>query len=552
MTHNPIHFGSFRLDTDPNRLWRGSEEVPLRAKSLAVLAYLARQSGRLVSKDELREQVWGTIHVSDTTLRVTVHEIRAALGGDPTSSRHFETVPGRGYRFVGSPEASSGLESAEERPPVGQGEAIVGRRREIEYLLNRFLEADKGRRQLVFLGGEPGAGKTTLVRLFMERLKGRPGTTLVGGKCVMSFGVGEAYGPVLEALGRLAAEPGGGALVRLLDRCAPMWLVQLPAVVESAEFERLQQRVEGATRERMVRELNDVLERLTTQATLVLALEDLHWSDVATVELLTSIAQRPEPARLLILATYRPADAVVSAPALRQAIRELQGRGSCEHLDLELLTRRNVGAYVTARLGGADSEDVADQVFQRSEGNALFMVNVFDHLVQARAMHKLDDRWIVDGAAAALSQVPEGLRPFIQRRLGNLPAAERRTLSAPAIGSVMLSTARFCTMESPRPGAAGSTGRSASTSGRRSVPRPRPWLRSWRSTLRTAGTTRARHGIDGWPASGRSAGTPITRPPSISRERSTPSTRPVPDRATETPRSSCDGSSKSVWHWVRP
>ena len=445
MDHGPIEFGPFRLATDPDRLWRGSEEVHLRAKSLGVLTYLARRPGRLVTKNQLREQVWDATHVSDTTLRVTVREIRAALGDDTTSSQHIETVPGRGYRFVPDPDASSGFESAEdqvaERPPVGQSEPIVGRQREHEYLLNRFLEADKGRRQLVFLAGEPGAGKTTVVKLFLDHLKGRPGTTLLGGQCVMSFGAGEAYGPVLEALGRLADEPGGGTLIRLLDRCAPMWLVQLPAVVESAKRERLQHRVEGATRERMIRELNDVLERLSAQATLVLVLEDLHWSDVATVELLTSIAQRPEAARLLILATYRPADAVVRIPALRQAIRELEGGGFCEHLDLELLTRRNVGAYVAARLGdpgsdGPSSQEVAAQVFRRSGGNALFMVNVFDDLVQERAIRKLDDRWILEGTATALSHVPEGLRPFIQRRLDMLSAEERRTLERASVVGV--------------------------------------------------------------------------------------------------------------------
>jgi DNA-binding winged helix-turn-helix (wHTH) protein/tetratricopeptide (TPR) repeat protein len=437
MKHDTILFGSFRLDTDPDRLRQGSEEVPLRAKSLSVLAYLARRPGRLVTKDELREQVWGATHVSDTTLRVTVREIRAALGDDTTDSSHLETVPGRGYRFLTHPQASSDLESAAsqmgDRPPAGQGEPIVGRREEVDYLLNRFREADKGRRQLVFVAGEPGAGKSTLVRLFMERLAARPGTTLVGSQCVMGSGVGEAYGPVLEALGRLVAEPAGGALVRLLDRCAPMWLAQLPAVVESADLERLQRRVEGATQERMVRELNDLLERMTQQATLVLVLEDLHWSDVATVQLLTSIAQRPEAARLLILGTYRPADAVVSAPALGQAIHELEGHRLCEHLDVEMLTRRDVGAYAAARLGATYSEDAADQVFQRSRGNALFMVNVLDHLMQAGAIRKLDGRWSVDTAAEALSQVPEGLRPFIQCRLDMLSAAERRTLETASV-----------------------------------------------------------------------------------------------------------------------
>ena len=453
MAREAIEFGPFRLDTDPDRLWRGSEEVALRAKSLSVLAYLARRPGRLVTKDELREQVWGAAHVSDTTLRVTVREIRAALGDDATGSSYLETVPGRGYRFHTHPEVSSGLDSAatqrEDRPPAGQGDPIVGRRREIEYLMNRFLEADKGRRQLVFVAGEPGAGKTTLVQLFMERLGGRPETTLVGAQCVMSFGAGEAYGPVLEALGRLAAEPDGGALTRLLDDCAPMWLVQLPAAVESSELERLQHRVEGATRERMVRELNDALERLTRQATLVLVLEDLHWSDVATVELLTSIAQRPEAARLLIVGTYRPADAVVSAPALGEAIRELEGRGLCEHLDLELLTRRDVGEYTAARIAGMYSEDAADHVFQHSGGNALFMVNVLDHLLQAGAIRKLDGHWGVDSAAAAPSQVPEGLRPFIRRRLDTLSAEERRTLETASVVGVEFDAAALSSGTSP-------------------------------------------------------------------------------------------------------
>jgi predicted ATPase len=186
----------------------------------------------------------------------------------------------------------------------------------------------------------------------------------------------------------------------------------------------------------MARELNDALERLTRKATLVVVLEDLHWSDVATVDLLTSIAQRPEAARLLIVGTYRPADAVVSAPALGKAIRELEGRGLCEHLDLELLTRRDVGEYTATRLGGMYSEDAADHVFQRSGGNALFMVNVLDHLVQAGAIRKLDGRWSVDGAAEALSQVPEGLRPFIRRRLDTLSAEERRTLETASVVGV--------------------------------------------------------------------------------------------------------------------
>ena len=431
MTRGTLEFGPYRLESGPDRLWRDSEEIALRPKSLKVLAYLARRPGRLVTKEELREQVWGATHVSDTRLRVTVSEVRAALGDDQDSPAYLETVPGRGYRFVATNETT-----ALDVPLRGGPEPVVGRERELEHLVNRFLEANRGERRLIFLGGEPGVGKTTLVNLFLEHLAGRPHTICARGQCVMHYGAGEAYAPVLEALGRVGHEGSGRAMIRVLERCAPMWLVQLPALVESEELERLQRQVQGATQDRMVRELNDALERLTAKDTLVLVLEDLHWSDVATLDLLAAIAQRPEPARLLIVGTYRPAEAIVRAPAFRAMMRELEGRGLCEQLDLELLTPGDVAAYVSARIDGESTEDVATAVYERSDGNALFMVNLLEHLIEAHAIRRRDGHWVVDGASAALTQIPQGLRPFIERRLDALSDEDRELLEAASVVGV--------------------------------------------------------------------------------------------------------------------
>jgi serine/threonine-protein kinase len=88
MTHDTILFGSFRLDTEPDRLCRGSEDVPLRAKSLSVLAYLARRPGRLVTKDELREQVWGNTHVSDNAITRRTRRISRPCPGAAIASSH--------------------------------------------------------------------------------------------------------------------------------------------------------------------------------------------------------------------------------------------------------------------------------------------------------------------------------------------------------------------------------------------------------------------------------------------------------------------------------
>ena len=446
MTRGTLEFGPYRLESGPDRLWRDSEEIALRPKSLKVLAYLARRPGRLVTKEELREQVWGTTHVSDTRLRVTVSEVRAALGDDQDSPVSLETVPGRGYRFVARNETTTpgDARSTLDLPLRGGPAPIVGRERELEHLVNRFLEANRGERRLIFLGGEPGVGKTTFVNLFLEHLAGRPQTTCARGQCVMHYGAGEAYAPVLEALGRVGHGGSGLAVIRVLERCAPMWLVQLPALVESEELERLQRQVQGATLDRMVRELNDALERLTVEDTFVLVLEDLHWSDVATLDLLAAIAQRPEPARLLIVGTYRPAEAIVRAPAFRAMMRELEGRGLCERLDLELLTPGDVAAYVSARIDGEGTEDVATAIYERSNGNALFMVNLLEHLIEAHAIRRRDGHWVVDGASAALAQIPEGLRSFIQSRLDALSGEDRELLEAASVVGVEFAAAAAC------------------------------------------------------------------------------------------------------------
>ena len=220
-----------------------------------------------------------------------------------------------------------------------------------------------------------------------------------------------------------------------------MWLVQLPALVEGEELERLQRQVQGATRERMVRELNDALERLSAEDTLVLVLEDLHWSDVATLDLLAAIAQRPEPARLLIVGTYRPAEAIVHAPEFSTMMRELKGRGLCEQLDLELLMRGDVAAYVSARIDGENTEDVATAVYERSDGNALFMVNLLEHLIEAHAVRRRDGHWVVDSTSAALTQVPEGLRPFIERRLDALSDEDWELLEVASVVGVEFAAA---------------------------------------------------------------------------------------------------------------
>ena len=125
---------------------------------------------------------------------------------------------------------------------------------------------------------------------------------------------------------------------RSCSRYAPTWLVQMPALMSDTELEALQRKVQGATRERMLREMAEAIEALTAERPLVLVIEDVHWSDHSTLDLLALLAQRRGPARLFLLATYRPADVVVSGHPLKALKQELQVHGQCEELPLGFLT----------------------------------------------------------------------------------------------------------------------------------------------------------------------------------------------------------------------
>src|SRR5215475_12231483 len=324
-----LTFGPYRLDLLQSCLWREAQPIALRPQALAVLRYMVLHADRLVTKAELFQHVWDGRQVTDTVLRGCIHAIRMALAEMADTPQYLETVGRQGYRFrLG--RAAPRLRQADPRP-------IVGRQGEVEWLRERWGWAMEGRRQFAVLSGEVGIGKTTVVDLFVASLATQREVRVGRGQCVETYGEGEPYLPMLEALGQLGQSSHREALLTVLQRYAPTWLVHLPALLGDDERERLHRQLQGATPTRMLRELAEALEALTTTVPLVLVLEDLHWSDVSTVNLLTYLAQRREAARFLLLGTYRTTDVVAWEHPLRRALQELRGRGLCEELSLELL-----------------------------------------------------------------------------------------------------------------------------------------------------------------------------------------------------------------------
>jgi predicted ATPase len=298
----------------------------------------------------------------------------------------------------------------------------VGREAELQQLHSWLEKARRGERRVVFVSGEAGIGKTTLVERFLAQTLAGGAVRIGRGHCVEQAGQGEAYLPVLQALQQLCRASDGGQVVDILRRYAPLWLVQLSGVIEADELERLQRQLQGASPQRMLREFVQTIEVLATETTVILLLEDLQWSDATTLELLEYLAQRRERAQLLVIGSYRPADAVFNSPVLRRVAQRLIAREQCQELALELFTQAEVEAYLTQRLTGSPVVDVLCPVIhRRTEGNALFVRHFADYLLQRGLVAEAGDRWELRVEPATIETlIPDHVQQLITIQIEGL------------------------------------------------------------------------------------------------------------------------------------
>src|SRR5262245_52280409 len=307
-----LSFGPYRLEGPHRPLWCDAQVVPVPPKALAVLWRLVTQAGQVVTKEALLDAVWAGTVVSEGALTTCLRTLRQALGEDAQQPRYIATVHRLGYRFVAPVTAGAPVTPPGPPPaPPAAPPLVVGRAAELAQLHSCFAQAQQGVRQTVFVTGEAGVGKTTVVDAVVHQLASAEALWLGRGQCIEQYGAGEAYLPLLEALGRWGRAPEGARLVACLRQYAPTWLGHLPALCRPDDLAAVQPALPGAAQARMLRELAEALEALAAEQPLVLVLEDLHWSDPSTVEAVAWLARRRDPARLLVLGTYRPVELIL-------------------------------------------------------------------------------------------------------------------------------------------------------------------------------------------------------------------------------------------------
>ena len=472
-------FGRFHLDVGERLLLRDGYAVRLRSKIFETLCVLIENSGHLLGKEKLMQTIWPDSIVEENNLDHNISTLRRVLGEGIDGQKYIETVPRKGYRFVapvnrvvnevgrvgGRDTYEQITERAEESAlldwktqlsqvraewggPTERGvsadaESVsprhsVGRQNELAELRRAFESASAGSGALVCISGEAGIGKTTLVEQFLNEVQAsrEPGTLAVG-RCSERLAGSEAYLPILEALEGLLHGPSGGTLERLMTLVAPTWYVQVAPLwaIENPSFANVMKDAKTASRERMKRELGAFVEELSRPRPLVLFLDDLHWADASTIDMLVYVARKLPSNPVLIVVTYRHTEMWLKQHPFVAVRQELQRQHICHELNIELLTQEDVTRYLALALPGHHlPREFSTFVFGRTEGNPLFMADLIRHLRDRRLLTDASGRWeLATPLSAVERELPESVRSLIQRRIDQLSQDGRELLAAACI-----------------------------------------------------------------------------------------------------------------------
>jgi eukaryotic-like serine/threonine-protein kinase len=311
---------------------------------------------------------------------------------------------------------------AERTPFVGRDTESA----ELARLLDQMLTGNGG---LVLLGGEPGVGKTRLARELMATARER-GALCLTGHCYEMEGAAP-YVPFVESTEQAvrllpqAARAAMGEEAPEIAAIVPSLRRTYPDIPPLPEVPADQQRrlIFGGYLE--------YVRRGTQKSPMVILLDDLHWADESTLQLLQHLAPHLASMRLFIVGTYRDVELDVSRP-FAKSLEALVRQRLATRIALRRLQESSVQELLTRMSGSAPPSGLVAAVFRETEGNPFFVEEVYQHLSEEGKLFDATGAWKADLRVGTI-EVPEGVRLVIGRRLDRLGDQARKVLTAGAV-----------------------------------------------------------------------------------------------------------------------
>ena len=353
-----LAFADVELDLDRYELRRSGDRVAVEPQVFDVLVLLARNPGRVISKEELLDTVWGDRFVSESALTSRIKTARRCVGDDGRRQHVIATVHGRGYRLVApvNERREAAADRQDSRAVQHNGPTLLERDGPLDELDAAVGAAAAGAGRVVCVAGDAGLGKTSLVRQFSENVADR---AVVFAGAADDLTTSRPLGPIRDVVD------------------------QLPQARRPADPD-----------EPRAEELLATLERVAAEAgrPVVVVLEDLHWADDATLDVVRYLARRVRGIPVVVVITYRDEATNVGDP-LRRLLGSLRG-SEVARIELGTLT-----AAAVATLAAGSAHD-ADDVYRTTSGNPLFVTELI---------------------AAPPGTVPHTVRDAVLARCGLLP-----------------------------------------------------------------------------------------------------------------------------------
>jgi DNA-binding SARP family transcriptional activator len=416
----------------------------VRARALELLAEAALRAGELGEAEQAASAAIVAAPFRESAHRLLM-EVHEAAGNQAEALRAYELLrrrlrdelgaaPGPAAMAVherllrGGPAPQRTRPLAPRRWPAPldaarERHAFVGRSVETAFLEERWREAAGGARRMAVVAGEAGIGKTRLVAELAAVAHAQGAVVLYGRfdeepaapyqavvELLRGWAGGASLAPLGERLGARAAELGAV-------------LPELAVAERDGGGEPLRSGEPDARRLRFFDAIAALFGEIAGPAPLLVVLDDVHWADLPTLQLVAHLVRAPAPERALFLATLRPGEEPEQLAALLERLRR---DGTLERLALEGLDAAETGALVAALGGRPSTPSFVEALHGETEGNPFFIEEVVRHLADA------DGRL---GGALALQEagVPEGVRAITRRRLGRLGEPAREMLAVAAV-----------------------------------------------------------------------------------------------------------------------